>query len=597
MSWQAWFTLAVVVLTVGALATERVSAPYVMLAGVTVLLVPGVITSEQALSGFSSETPVSIAALYVMAGAAELTGALDRATVLAIGSRPKAADQRRATIRELTRVLWPTALVSSLIYNTPTTTMLAPQVAAWARRSRRSSSWYLMPLNAAILLGGLVTGIGTTTNVLITGLLQKSHQPGLSLFEITPVGLPLAVVGVAITIFLAPRLVPTRSAPSDRGEDADPRHFTVEMEVSRGRLVGRTVAEAGLRQLEGVYLVEISRAGRTIAPVAPTEALAYGDRLTFAGNVSSVLDLQRMHGLVSAEEPHFSVAGNQGRVLYEAVVAPGSPLVGTTLRDIGFRDRYQAAIAAIHREGERVAGKLGSVRLHAGDVLLLLGPSGFPRRWRGQPDFALVARLGEPGPVRRTKAPVVWAVLATFLAVVITGLMPLLNIALLSALALIALGVISLQEARSAIDVDVVVVLAASFGLAAAIQTSGLAAEFAHVLISAFGGLGDVGVLAAVLLCTAIITQVVTNNATAAVMFPIAMATAGQLHANPRAFVIALAVGASASFLTPIGYQTNMIVYGMGGYRFWDFTRFGLVLLVVTCALSIATIPVFFPLH
>lgn len=271
--------------------------------------------------------------------------------------------------------------------------------------------------------------------------------------------------------------------------------------------------------------------------------------------------------------------------------------MGTTPRDIGFRDRYSAAIAAIHREGERVPGKLGSVRLRAGDVLPLLGPTGFLRRWRGQPDFALVARLGEPGPVRRNKAPVVWAVLATFLAVVITGVMPLLNIALISALALIALRVVSLQEARAAIDVDVVIVLAASFGLAAAIQTSGLAEEFARALISAFGGLGDVGVLGAVLLCTAIITQVVTNNATAAVMFPIALATARQLRADPRAFVIALAVGASASFLTPIGYQTNMIVYGMGGYRFRDFSRLGLVLLVATYLVALVTIPVFFPLH
>lgn len=597
MGWQAYVTLAVVVLTIGALATERFSAPYVVLAGVTALLVLGVISSEQALSGFSSETPVSIAALYVMAGAAEITGALDRATVLAIGHRPKAAGQRSATVGELSRVLWPTALVSSFIYNTPTTTMLAPQVAAWARRSRRSSSWYLMPFNAAVLFGGMVTGIGTTTNVLITGLLQKSHQPGLSLFEITPVGLPLAVVGVTLTILLAPRLVPTRNAPSDRGEGADPRHFTVEMEVAKSRLVGRTVAEAGLRHLEGVYLVEVRRAGHTIAPVAPSEVLADGDRLTFAGNVSSVLDLQRMHGLVSAEQPHFSVAGNHGRLLYEAVVAAGSPLAGTTPRDIGFRDRYSAAIVAVHREGERVPGKLGSVRLRAGDVLLLLGPTGFPRRWRGQPDFALVARLGEPGPVRRNKAPVVWAVLATFLAVVITGVMPLLNIALISALALIALGVVSPQEARAAIDVDVVIVLAASFGLAAAIKTSGLAEEFARALISAFGGLGDVGVLAAVLLCTAIITQVVTNNATAAVMFPIALATASQLHADPRAFVIALAIGASASFLTPIAYQTNMIVYGMGGYRFRDFSRLGLVLVVATYLVALATIPVFFPFH
>ncbi len=596
MSIEAWFTLAVIVVAVACLATERFSAPYVILAAVTVLLVTRVIDAEAAFSGFSSEAPVTVAALYVMAGAAEVTGALDRITATALGRRPRGKRQDRATRRELARVLMPTALLSSVVYNTPTTGMLAPQVSAWARRSRRSPSWYLMALNAAVLLGGLVTSIGTTTNVVVTGLLRGAHQDGLSLFEITPVGLPIAVVGIALTVLLAPRLVPRRQAPSEDVGD-DPRHFTFEMKVARDGLVGRTVAEAGLRNLEGVYLVEIERDGTAIAPVAPTERLAQGDRLVFAGNVNHVVDLQRVRGLQSADEHHFSVAGGPGRRFYEAVVAPGSPLGGSTLKDVDFRNRYGAAVVAIHREGEPVAGKLGSIALHPGDVLVVLGPGDLRRRWRGAPEFALTAPMGGGGPVRRDKAWVVGLVVVGFLAAAASGLLPVLHASLIAALLLVGFRVLSPQEARAAIDLNVIVVLAASFGLGAAMASSGLATDIAHLLIRVFGGWGDVGVLGAVLVATVLITQLVTNNATAIVMFPIALATAAQISADPRPFAIAVAVGASSSFLTPIGYQTNMIVYGMGGYRFWDFGRLGIVLVGSTVAIALATIPVFFPLH
>jgi di/tricarboxylate transporter len=596
MSADAWFTLAIVVLTLALLAMERASAPLVVVGAVTVLLVAHVIDTDQALAGFSNEAVITIAALYVLAGAAEATGVLDRITSVTLGSEPADVGRRSATHRELIRVLSPSALASTLIYNTPLIGMVAPQVSAWARRSRRSPSWYLMTLNAAVLLGGVVTAIGTTTNVVMSGLLADSGRAPLDLFEITPVGLPIAIAGVALLVLVAPRLVPSRQASS---EDVAARAFTVEMVVAPGSaLVGRTIAQAGLRNLEGVYLVELHDEARTVAPVAPDRVLRGGARLVFAGNVDRVVDLQRIPGLSAAAEPHFSVVDHDpGRQFFEVVVGPGSALAGATLKDIGFRARYEAAVVAIHRAGERVGSKLGDVVLHPGDVLLVLGAADFAQRWRDRGDFLAVAPLEGVPPLRRDKAVIVGTVLAAFVVVAATGLLSVLEAALLAALSVVVLRVISPSDARRSVNLDVVVVLAASFGLGNAIAASGLASEVARLLVDAFGGLGDVGVLAGVVLSTALLTQLVTNNATAVVMFPIALATAAEAGLAARPFAIGVAVAASMSFLTPIGYQTNMIVYGMGGYRFWDFARLGLPLIAATITISLITIPAAFPLR
>ena len=597
MSADAWLTLAVVVVTLTLLASELVSPPLVIVAGVTLLLVTGVIDTDSALSGFSNEAVITIAALYVLAGAAETTGVLDRLAATTLGRTPSAPGQHRATMRELARILIPSATASTIVYNTPLVGMVAPQVATWARRSRRSPSWYLMALNAAILLGGLVTAIGTTTNVVMSGLLEASGRRPLALFEIAPVGLPVALVGVALVVVAGARLIPGRQASSEDLGGA--RAFTIEMIVTKSSaLVGRSIAQAGLRNLDGVYLVELTRGDHSVAPVAPEETLDAGTRLTFAGNVERIVDLQRIPGLTSAEEPHFAVADRgEGRQFFEAVIAPGSRLAGTTLKEIGFRAYYQAAVVAIHRAGARVAGKLGQERLRPGDVLLVLAGADFSDRWRDSGEFLVVAPLEGLPPLRRDQALVGGLTLLGFIGLAASGLLSVLEAALLAALAVVVLRVLSPTEARKAVNLEVVVVLAASFGLGAAIAESGLAGELARRLIDAFGGLGDVGVLAGVLAATVLVTQLVTNNATAVVMFPIALATAGEAGLHARPFAIAVAIGASLSFVTPIAYQTNMMVYGMGGYRFWDFARIGIPLLAVTSAASLVAIPIAFPLH
>jgi len=593
VSGHAWFTLLVIMATVALLAGERLSPPFVVVGAVTALLVTGVIGPEQALAGFSNPAPATIAALYVLAGAADATGALERLTGRLFGRRPPPAGKGRAGRAELARMLPPIGLVSAFLYNTTLVGMLAPRVTTWARRTGRVPSAYLMAMNFAVLLGGLTTLIGTTTNVVVNGLLRSAHQPQYSMFELTRVGLPIACVGIALVVALGPRLVPLRRDSTEAG-DADGRPFTVGLVVvPGGALVGQTVAAAGLRNLEGGYLVEISRQVNSVAPVAPDEVLMAGDHLTFAGNIHKIVDLARMPGLASAEERHFSAgADGGGRRLYEAVVAGGSRLAGSSLKEVGFRSEYGGAVLAIHRAGERVEGKLGEVSLRAGDVLLVLANPAFPQRWRDRGDFLVVAPVGPASaPPRRDKSTLVELITLAFVVVVTTGLIDVFQASLLAAVAVVGLGVLTPGEAREAVDLNVVILLAASFGLGAAMSASGLADELARLLIEAFQGLGRIGVLAGVLVATVVVTQLVTNNAAAILMFPIALATAGRAGLPVRPFVVAVTIAASASFLTPIGYQTNLMVYGMGNHRFGDFARLGAVLTVVLVVGCLVLIP------
>jgi di/tricarboxylate transporter len=278
------------------------------------------------------------------------------------------------------------------------------------------------------------------------------------------------------------------------------------------------------------------------------------------------------------------------------VIGEGSPLVGRTLKEIGFRGRYGGAVFAIHRAGERIPAKLGEVRLHVGDLLLVLADQEFRGRWENSHDFLLVSPLDGGVPVRREHALVVELTLLALVVVASTGLLGLLETSLLAAGGLVAGRIISVPEARRAIDFDVILMIAASFGLGAAMAESGLAEELGQLLVRGSDPFGDIAILAAVLIATMVMTELLSNNAAAVIMFPIAMATASEAGLASRPFAIAILIGASCSFLTPIGYQTNLLVYGMGGYRFLDFTRFGFPLTILTVVVSLIAIPIAFPL-
>jgi di/tricarboxylate transporter len=587
MELEAWVTLGVIVVLVVGMAREIVQPAVLMFGATTSLFLLGIIDADQAFAGFSNEAPFVIAALLVVARAVDSAGIMRPLLDMLFGS------VRDARVL-LARLLFPLAGASAFLNNTTLVAMTAPAVIDTSARRGLSPSRFLMPISFAAVLGGVITTVGTSTNITVSGLLREAGMEPLALFELTPVGLAIAGAGCVLLVIAASWLLPDREAARD-DLGGTGRDFTVTMRVTPGgALDGSAVATAGLRQLQGVFLVEVQRGSRTIAPIAPDEVLQGNDELTFVGRVDQVVDLQRIRGLESAENRQIDALAGGGHGFFEVVVG-ADELAGSTLKESGFRARYDAAVLAIHRAGHRIDAKLGDVRLRFGDTLLVLAAAGFRDRWRDRSDFLVIAPLRGRPPVRTLQAWMVTAIGIGFLVTTGTGLLPILQSSLLAALLVLATGSLTVRQARDAVDIYLVVLIAAAFGLGSAVQASGLAATGADVVTGVMEPFGAIGALAGIILATMVITELVSNNAAAVLMFPLGIATAGALGVDARPFVIGVTLSASLSFLTPIGYQTNMMVYALGGYRFGDFARIGAPLSALCFGLQLLLIPMAFP--
>lgn len=588
MNSDEWVTLIVVGLVLYALVRDSTSPVVAVFGGNVVLLVLGVIDVNESLSGFSNSGPITVAALYVLAAGVDKTGALSPLMQSTLG-------EGRHIRRLLARLLAPVALVSGFLNNTPLVAMLAPQVTAWTERRGLSPSKFLMPLSFATILGGVTTVIGTSTNLIVSGQMRAAGLEEMRFFEIGWVGVPVAVLGTATIVLLTPWVLPDRRSPRS-GLVLEEKRFTLEMEVEPGGpLDGQSVERAGLRHLAGVFLASVQLGDTTVAPVGPQTILQGGSRLRFAGRADDILDLRSKRGLRTAAHEHVQDLSHNVRY-FEVVIGEASPLLGRTLKETGFRARYQAAVIAIHRAGHLVDAKLGGVQLRVGDTLIVMSNASFRSQWRDRPDFLLVSEMDATPLTTSTNARVVGALLVGFVVLASLGLVPVLQGSLVAALLLIALRILSPDEARRSIDLDVIGIIAAAFGLAAAIESSGLADRIASGLVATFQGLGPTGILLGIIIATVALTELITNNAAALLMFPIGIATAEAAGCNPRAFAIAVTIAASASFLTPIGYQTNTMVYGPGGYRFGDYIRLGFPLTIIVIVTCVIVIPIMWPL-
>ena len=586
MALEAWVTLVIVAGLIVVMARELVQPAFAILLATISLMLLGITTPEQAFSGFSNEAPIAVAALLVLARAVDVSGVFQPLVRFLFG---------RAQGKWLmARVAFPIAALSGFVNNTTLVAMAVPPVLDLCQRRALPPSRMLIPVSYAAVLGGVTTTIGTSTNLTVSGLLTAAGMEPLSLLELTPVGVPIAIGGCLAIVFLAGRLLPDRTRTD--GEGSGEREFAFSMRVRPGAVAdGRSVEEAGLRHLKGVFLVEIDRGGRVIAPVGPEEVLVGGDVLTFVGRVDHVVDLQRTPGLQSTENRQIDQLGGGSHRFYEVVVANSLNLVGRTLRDVGFRATYGAAVLAIHRSGQRIDAKLGEVPLHLGDTLLVLADGDFRDRFRDNPDFLLIAPRRGISPTQPRKAITVAVIGIGFIVLVGSGVVPILHGALAAAMLLILSGALTLRQARDAVDLNIVILIAAAFGLGAAVEETGLGAAAAAVLVSVLEPFGPLGALAAVLLATMALTELVSNNAAAVLVFPIALATAASFGVDARPFVVVVALGASLSFLTPIGYQTNLMVYGLGNYRFLDFTLMGIPLNLVAIVITLTLVPLVFP--
>lgn len=590
LAWQAWVTLAVVAYVLGMLIFTRIGADIVLVSAAAMLLFSGVITPQQTFAGMSNEGMLTVAVLFVVVAGLEGTGATGLIVNRLLG-RPRSMNDA------LVRLMLPVAAVSSLLNNTPVVAMYMPAVSDWARRCGISVSKLMMPLSYAALLGGCCTLIGTSTNLIVHGLLLQSDRPGLAFFQVTWIGVPCALAGMAFILLAHRWLLPERK-PVVSVAGSDPREYTIEMIVQPGSsIVGQTIEGAGLRHLPQLYLMEIERGGEILPAVSSKERLQADDRLVFVGVVDSMVDLQKIRGLTPATNQVFKLdAPRETRVLIEAVVSDRCPIIGQTIRDGRFRTRYNAAVIAVGRSGERLPGKIGDIRLRPGDTLLVEAHPAFVEQQRNSRHFYLVSRVENSHPPRHERAWVALAILGVMVLAASMEWLSMLQAGLLAAGLMLVTRCCTGQTARRAVDWQTLIAIAASFALGHAMETSGLAKAFSESLVQVAGQNPWLAIFV-IYGVALILTELITNNAAAVLTFPLAMQTAADLGVDYLPFAMAIMLAASLGFATPFSYQTHLMIYGPGGYRFTDFLRLGTPLNIICWIIAGTLIPLLFPFH
>lgn len=599
-SWEAWLTFAVAGTLLVCLAMRVAATDLLALFCLGILVVTQNVTDsnllptpEQAVAGFGNQGLVTIALLFAVVAGLEFTGGTELATGWFL-------NRARTLPGAQARLFLPVAILSGFMNNTPVVVALMPVVNDLAKRISASTSRLLLPMSYAAILGGMCTLIGTSTNLIIADLNTQAIEGGLDskplgFFAPAAIGIPATILGLVYMLIASRWLIPERRPAVSVGDD--PRQYTVEMQVDRaGPLVGKSIEDAGLRHLPGLYIAEIQREDGVIAAAKPNERLRADDVLILVGALESVVDLRKIRGLTTPDDQARKLqVPAWRRTLVEAVVSSRCALLGKTIREGQFRSHYNAAVVAVARGDKRLTGKLGDVRLEAGDVLLLEASPSFLHRRSESRDFFLVSAV-EQGAVRRPERA--WISITILLVMILAAAatkISILTAALVAAVAMVGFRCCTTGEARRSVDWSVLIVIGAAIGIGSAMEQSGAASAIATGLLG-LAGENPLLTLASIYLATMLCTELITNNAAAVLMFPIALESAAGLQSNPTPFVIAVMIAASASFLTPFGYQTNMMVYGVGGYRLVDYLRFGLPLSLIVFAVTMTLVPRVWPL-
>jgi di/tricarboxylate transporter len=592
MTLEIGLTLAIISIALVLFATEKLRVDLVAL---MVLLSVGLlrlIDPEEVFNGFANAAVITVWAVYIVSGGLFKTGVADSMGRII----HRLAGNRES--RLIATIMVTCGVISAFMNNVGATAMLMPALVGISRRTKIAVSKLLIPLSFSSLLGGAMTLIGTPANILATNILADRGLPTLGFFDFTPMGAVLLTTGVLYMVLVGRRLLPERVGAQGRQDVYRLRDYVTEVRVSAtSPLAGRTLLDSGLGRDYDLTVLGLERDGDCLDRIGRDTVILKDDLLTIEGSADRLVEAREALGLVIEAEQTMDIDRLEpGNVqLIEATLAPNTGLAGRTLREVRFRDQYGFTALAIWRHGEAITEKLRSVPLHFGDALLLQGPRHRVRALHEGTDFLVLEPL-EVEQLRRKKAPIAIAALALAILLVVFADFHISLAMVIAAVIMILTGCLSIEEAHESIDWRTVFLVAGMLPLGVAMEVTGTAQYLANIMLGALGDLGPTALLAGTYLLAALITQAMSNAAAIVLIVPIALDTALALGANHITFTMAVVIGAATSFLSPVGHKANVLVFGPGGYRFFDYARVGALLTVALLIVSMISLPIFWPL-
>ncbi|WP_260259952.1 SLC13 family permease [Vibrio intestinalis] len=572
--WQQGVVLAILLGIVTCLVVTRIKPSFIFAGAAFIAFMAGMIELTDVATNFTNSSLLTLV-LLILASCA-----LEKTLLISWVSRSLSTGKLGSVVAKMGIS---TALLSSFTNNTAVVVSL---IGAIKRNQQHAPSKLLIPLSYAAILGGTLTLIGTSTNLIINSFVEDAGLPSLGFFTPTMIGLSVLFGGMLILIPLSYLL------PNYEDQSQDDLPYFLEARVEPGSpLVGRSISENNLRALRKLFLAEVIRDGKTMPSVDPDFVLKAKDRLLFCGDIESVATLQEIQGLTLFGQHHLN-----GQSFIEVVVSSSASFCNKTLKTSHFRDRFDAVVVAIRRGHERLEGGLGNIILNAGDTLVLVPGKRFEAERRAhRKEFVLINDLDSSAKLDLNKSSMVLLGFTTVIALALLELVPLIKGLAVFLLASLFLGIVQLGELRRRFPIDIVVIVGSALSIAQLMLSSGLSVKLGQMFMETFNGWGVFGALVATYLLTLILTELVTNNAAAALAFPIGYSMAIGYGVDPMPFIMAVLFGASASFISPYGYQTNLLVYSVGNYKLTDYVRVGIPISIVYSVLVLALIPLFFP--
>ena len=595
MTWEIAAVLALVVAAIVSFVREKIPPDVVALCLFVIIAVTGLVPTKDAFAVFSNPAPITVAAMFVLSAALIRCGALD---YLSGGLEKAVVLPYQVVIFLLVSLV---AFVSAWINNTPVVVVFVPVALSLARRMKIPASKFLIPVSFASVLGGNCTLIGTSTNLVVNGLIIERDIEGLGMFELAAVGVPAAVIGALYLALVGKRLLPARESLTSILSEEERREYMTEAFVPPASpLIGKSLRSAGLIKARGFRVIEVVRDGVAIHVDPESTALEEGDRMILACRPSGIAHARSMPGFdFTAEAGLEQIAAHEG-VVFEGAVAPNSEIIGQSISELNFRQRFRVIVLAIHRGGENVRDKLETLPLQMGDILLMMGTEQAVNELRNGDDLILFDRPPLPSLSRHKRIPLVLATVAAVVLGETLDIVPIHLGAIAGALLMCLTGCIKPKEAYESIEWNLLFVIFGMLALGLAMQQTGAAAWLAQNVVAGVGHIVDgphkpLVMLGCIYLVTLILTEILSNNAVAALMVPIAIGIAAEAGLEARPFIIAVTIAASAAFATPIGYQTNTYIYGIGGYKFRDFVKVGVPLNILCFIVAMIVIPQVWP--